>query len=288
MSSAWVEAPEAESIDEYAGDEGAEDYPGEMYGEWEGESDDAESRYSRRLQRARRIASARQRRRAALTRARSAAAIGPPSAAAVVRRTEADIAKLEVQSSVQADAVSSMLASHRRQLRAGTTAAAAGAIIPSLLSFLQTSAPDLGSNRYLRAGLPLAPLFFLRPTDRGLSDRRLWAVAAVAGLAVADDFKSRGQVVERLDIDRSLDALPAGAVVPFRAVALDRSSNRATLPAGATLEWKTSNSKAVDVDEATGQVTAAGTVGDVATIQAILRGPDGRELDSDFVTVTVV
>ena len=287
MSSTWVDGAEAESIDEYAGDEGAEDW-GEWYGDADAESDDAESRDSRRRNRARRLAVARARRRAAFARARAASPATPASA---IRKTEADVANLEVQSSVQADAVSSMLASHRRQLRSSTTAAAVGAVIPSFLSFLKTTAPDVGDNRYFQAGLPLAPLLFLKPTDRGLSDRRLWAVAAVAGLAVADQWKAKDQVVERITIDRSVTQLPAGATipVPFRAVVLDRSSNAAAVPFGATIKWKSSNEKKIDVDE-TGevQVKAGASAGDFATIEVTLIGADGRVLDTDFVTVTLV
>jgi hypothetical protein len=296
MSNTWLDVPEAESLDGYGGDEAAEDYLTEMYGDGEAsaESDDAESRYSRRRRRARRLARARRRRRAALARARYARMrVGPPTTAAVVHKTESDVANLEVESRVQADTLGSALEAQREQARAGTKAAVAGAVVPSLVSFLKTAAPDLADNRFKpESVLPLAPLFLLRSPGRGFSDPRLWAVAAVAGLTIAEDRASKGQVVEGVEIDRSVKELQAGGSAQFRAVPLDRNRKRATLPPGATIEWEGPESL-VTIDPVVGEsvnvkVESGTATGLVATITAILKRADGSEIDRDFVNITVV
>jgi hypothetical protein len=298
MSSTWLDVPEAESFDGYGGDEAAEDYLAEMYGDGEAfaESDDeAESRYSRRRRRARRLARARRRRRAALARARYARMpVARPPTAAVVQKTEADVANLEVESTVQADTLGSAVAAQRDQGRAAINAAAAGAVVPSLLSFLKTAAPDEADKLYFKAGssfLPLFPLALLRSPGRGLTDPRLWAVAGVAGLTIAEDRASKGRVVERVEIDRSVTELKKGLSAQFRAVPLDRNRRRASLPPGATIEWESSDSL-VTVDPKVGEsvkVTAgsSATTNLVATITAILKGADGSKIDDDFVNVTV-
>jgi Bacterial Ig-like domain (group 2) len=284
MSSTWLDPSEAESIDGYGG-EAAEDYLEEMDGDGEAfaEGDeDAESRYSRRRRRARRLALARRRPPAALARARYGRMLGPPATAAVVRKTEAEVANLEVESKVQADTLGSALAAQRRQIRAGTTVAAASAVLPSLLSLLQTTSPDIGNNRYIKAGLPLAPLLLLRPTERGLSDRRLWAAAAVAGLVITEDFKSKSQEIQRISITRSVSVLPLGATVTFRADALDRNG-RAVLDQAIT--FTSSNDSIVFADpDNPGRVEAQGD--GVATITAQLTNAQGTVLE-DFVIVTV-
>jgi hypothetical protein len=309
MSSTWLDVPEAESIDGYGGDESAEDYPEELYGDGEAfaeSDDDAESRYSRRRRRARRLARARRRRRAALARTRYArAALGPPTAAAVVRKTEADVANLEVESSVQADALGSALAAQRQQIRAGTNAAAAGAVLPALLHFLQTYSPDFGNNTFFKAGLPLAPLLLLRSTDRGLNDRRLWAAAAVSGLAIADDRKSKSlaeekerlaeeeserlaeelaaQTIQDVSIVRAAGELPPSTKVTFRAVALGGGGR--PVPS-ATIKWASGDSNIVAVNKDTGEVQVKGTSGQVTTITATVTTPEGEDR-TDFVAVKV-
>jgi uncharacterized protein YjdB len=285
MSSTWLDASEAESIDGYGG-EAAEDYLEEMDGDGEAfaeSDDDAESRYSRRRRRARRLALARRRRRAALARARyGRVPLGPPATAAVVRKTEAEVANLEVESKVQADTLGSALAAQRRQIRAGTTVAAASAVLPSLLSLLQTTSPDIGDNRYVKAGLPLAPLLLLRPTERGLSDRRLWAAAAVAGLVITEDFKSKSQEIQRISITRSVSVLPLGATVTFRADALDRNGREVPDQA---IAFTSSNDSIVFADpDNPGRVEARSD--GVATINAKLTTAQGTVLE-DFVIVTV-
>jgi hypothetical protein len=295
MSSTWLDVPEAESFDGYGGDEAVEGYLADTYGDGEAlaeSDDDAESRYSRRRRRARRLARARRRRRAALARARyGRMPVGPPTAAAVAQRTEADVASLEVESRVQADT----LAAQREQGRAGINAAAASAVVPSLLSFLKTAAPDEADKRYFKAGssfIPLAPLAFLRSPGRGFSDPRLWAVAAVAGLTIFEDRVSKGRVVEGVEIVRSVNELKAGESSPFRAVAVDENRMPAALPPGATIEWKSEPPDSFMVTK-TGDFTSSVKVvsganeGDKATITAIIERA-GTEIGKDFVDVRVV
>jgi hypothetical protein len=282
MSSTWPEALEAEDIDMYGGE--GESYLDDVGGDGEAfdEADDsAEARVSRsrRTARARRLAQARHR--AALARARSQrAAQGRPTTAAVVRRTEAEVANLEVETKVQADAVNSALAAQAKRIRAGETATAASTVVAPLLSFLQNAAPQVGNNDFTKKGLPLAPLLLLKPAKRGqgvqglLSDPRVWAIGATAGLALADGFSRRGGDVARIQI---ID-VPVSTANPvrFSADAFD-ANNR---PITRSVRWVSANPSIADVNPVTGVVTGI-TQG---SVDIIAIAADGT---SDRVAVTV-
>jgi hypothetical protein len=82
------------------------------------------------------------------------------------------------------------MATQARRISGTETAIAASAVVGPLQTLLRTSFPQVASNPVVKAGLPLAPLLFLRPTERkgGLGsvvgDPRLWAAAVVTGIVV--------------------------------------------------------------------------------------------------------
>jgi hypothetical protein len=173
---------------------------------------------------------------------------------------------------MQAEAFGSALAAQGKQIRASTTAVAASAVVAPLQSFLETSAPDLTKNRYFKKGLPLAPLLLLRPPKRGdglqalVADPRVWAVAAVAGLVIAEEIRG-GSPVQ----DVHILSVPVSTATPgtFFADAVD---GKGRIVPGKTPDWKSENDQVATVD-ANGEVTGVGRGTTVisATVDGIVR-----------------
>jgi hypothetical protein len=147
--------------------------------------------------------------------------------AAEVGLTRAAVQELGVESEEQAEAVASALAAQRRRIGGNDAAVGASAVASSLASQLQTSFPDLARNPFVRAGLPMAPLLFLKPAKREsgfqgfVSDPRVWAGALVAGVTIAGEINSRIQSAERVRITQFTTFLAQGERVTFAAEALD-------------------------------------------------------------------
>ena len=286
MSTSWLDAPEVDGIDVYGGDEGAEGYFEDMNGDGEAfaESyDDAEAtstRDHRRRRRARARRLARARRRAALARARyGRRPAGPTTAAAVVRKTEAEVANLDVETKVHADAVDSQLAAQAKRIRAAETATAASAIVNPLQRFLEgtPSTSELAKSPLFKAGLPLAPLLLLRPAKRGegpealVADPRVWAVAALAGLGIVES--RRGNVKSVQIVAKPVTMAKPGT---FTASAFDGSGVEV---ADRKPIWRSTNPGIATVD-ATGVVTGV-TKDEPVIITATI----GGVTDSTVVTV---
>jgi hypothetical protein len=271
MASTWLDDPALESAESVGDDYGEGELSG-IDGELAESSgdplDDAEASGLRtRRARARQIALARSR----AARERSMRSGPPTTAAGAVRRTQAAVREVDLANRVQADAVSVALAKQGKRIRGTENAVAASAVVPPLLSALESfsSTSTFAANPVVKTGLPLMPLLLLRPARRHdgvqglLADPRVWAVGAAAGLAIVKEIKGNANRVQIL-----AEKVAAGSSATFSAVAFDRDGHRLPNVAPA---WDSSSSN-ITIDN-TGQVDARNaTKGDLAVISAIVDG----------------
>lgn len=236
------------------------------------ESDDSEaSAAARRRARARQLELARRRR--AVQARTGRRRMVPASGSAPPRTAIAAIRQLDVENKVQNDALRSAFAARDKRSSRAEAAAVAGVVTGQI----QNSFNDLFANTFARAALSFSPLLLLSPKrrDTGVaaiaSDPRVYGAVLVAAVAFVGDRRGRSAEVQRVDITTSVPELPAGATVPFSAKVLDKGGS--PIP-NRDVRWSSSNSAAVQVDPATGEVTAGSTKGGIAVITAMSDGVD--------------
>jgi hypothetical protein len=305
---------EAEAMDFY-GDESAEDY---FEGDDEDFASDAEDfedyddseasvrdhRRAEARRRARRRDLARRRalvarRRAALARARRPVARArrpsPATAKAEVRETKAAVQELSVETEMQAETAARGLARQRKSIAGSEAAVAANTVATTVANQLQATFPRVASNPFVRAGLPLTALAFLRPAKRAsgfqglVTDPRVWGSALVGGVAIAGEITNRVRKVDEVRITRFATHLPPGATFQFVAEALDSSG---AVLSNKKITWGfASPTTAATVDPNTGLVTAgspaSGTTLRADIVAEVDVAPAGTKLSSQSVPVTV-
>jgi hypothetical protein len=275
-----------ESMEYWGSDEGAEDYGDADAEDYDvegfyGESGEGESAASRRReQRRRRARAALARRRLALARSRARRPAMRPSrpktAAAAIQRTQADVAKVDLENKVQADATLTALKGLDRRTRGNTQALVAIPALAQLSAQLDDFVPGLDANtkNIVNGFLRFGHAAFLTSPDKGLGNPKVQAAALgaliVGGAAIArrlNDDDDNGDRRGVMTIAHHLTEIPVKGQSRYR-VNLDGN-----------VAWTSADDSVASVD-ASGVVTGkkAGTTTITAT----------RGDDFDKVPVTVV
>jgi uncharacterized protein YjdB len=295
MATSWLDDPDAEAIDLLGFDDAEEDY-------FDVGSDDAESSPAqRRAMRARRARIARAARR---SRARSGALSPgrPATPSAQLRRTQAAVLDVDVDNKVQADAFSRALQKEAKRID-GAQAAVVGLAVGQQA---QASFPD--ASPLVGAGLRGVPLLFITPTRRAtgvgtiLANPQWLGVGLIAGLAIrqevkrksdeaaaehkrtsdeaAAELKRKSDEVHDIRITKSVDQLPMGTSLRFRADPLNVDGQPIREKRG-VVTWRSSAPAFATVDN-------QGTVTPVAqgTTTITAEGETADQFDEVIVTVT--
>lgn len=127
--------------------------------------------------------------------------------------------------------------------------------------------PDLINNKLVKSGLPLAPLLFLKPPKRdgiqGVAmDPRVWGPVLVAGAALFNEFREKESEPREVTITPNNVFLPPKGEFQLNAVVRDQSGK---LLSGRTINWVSTNSKAVNVDDV-GKLTATTAGGNAMVV----------------------
>jgi hypothetical protein len=280
MSEAWVDSVDSEALGEGAYDsealgEGA--YDSEAFGEGY-EAFGEESRSARRQrERQRQIMLARQRQ-AQLRRQRQPTQVQRPAppAGPSPRQTITAIRSLDLETKVGQDSLRRALEeSNRRAARATWAAVASAAVDQGLDSF----GADLDNHEYIKAGARFAPLLFLSPekTRRGVegfvTDPRVLGGAAIVGIALLGNFRTRSQGIASLRIvpptGRIVAPVTGTSTSTITANALDRNG-KLVIPQP-PITWSSSDPATLAFqDSATGTFTL--TAGNTGTVQITAQG----------------
>jgi hypothetical protein len=227
------------TLDEFSGDSGGllggtderyyEDADSESGFDEAGEDDYSESRQSRQ-ERARLIAANRRKRQLNRMKAgrkevaRTPAPAAPIPVAAEVRRTQAAVREVGLETQVQADAIGSAMTAQSRRIGGTENALTAGIVVGAAQSLFGTS--KVLDNPVAKLGLPLAPLLFVRrPKGAAVwTNPQVLAPVAVAGLFLGKELLGSFGTREVADVDirQAPTQLVAGQRFVLKAVATDR------------------------------------------------------------------
>lgn len=274
---------EFEDFDEEDDDEsfGIDDADESEFDELEGEDfepygeDSAEGRKSRRRRAARRRALA-ARRRQALAQSRRASKRRPlrPARKATPARkiasNRAKIQKVGLESAVKTDVLARHLGAHSKRIGGTENSITASKVVEEL----SAQFPDLLTNKFVKTGLPLAPLFFLKPPKKGSGvesfarDPRVWGTLLAAGAALISELREKEPGPQEIAVTPAGAVLQVGNTFKLNAIVRDRSGK---IIKGRALQWDTLNAAFASIDANTGLVTAVAkgpvtiTATDVAT-----------------------
>jgi uncharacterized protein YjdB len=219
----------------------------------------------------------------------------PATARAEVRETKAAVQELSVETEMQAETAARGLARQRKSIAGSEAAVAANTVVTTVANQLQATFPRVASNPFVRAGLPLTALAFLRPAKRAggfqglVTDPRVWGSAVVGGVAIAGEITNRVRKVDEVRITRFATHLPAGATFQFLAEALDSSG---AVLSNKKITWDSTVTSAANVDTNTGLVTASsppsGSTRRTNIVAEVDVAPAGTKLRSQPVPVTVL
>lgn len=270
MADMWIDS---EASDPFGDAEGDWDYLDSESESLDLESDDSEASAAARRRRARARQLEMARRRRAVQARTGRRPMVPASGTASPRTAVAAIRQLDVENKVQNDALRSAFAARDKRSSRAEVAAVAGVVAGQI----QSSFNDVFTSVFARAALSFSPLLLLSPKRRGTgaaaiaSDPRVYGAALVAGVAFFGDRRGRDAAAQKLEITTSVSEIPAGVSVPFSAKVFDKGGS--AIP-NRDVRWSSSNSTAVQVDPATGNVTAGATKGGIAVITATSDGVD--------------
>ncbi|MGH7496148.1 MAG: Ig-like domain-containing protein, partial [bacterium] len=173
-----------------------------------------------------------------------------------IQKTQEAVQNVDLDNKVQADAFGRVLMAQQNRISGNENALAASNVVNEL----KVQFPDLFDNPILRTGLPLVPLLFLDPPKKGsgfdslLTDKRFLAAAAVAGIALINEF--RKQEAREVTVTPNAAALTVGNVTSLSAVTRDIRGREIS---GQSITWTSSDTKVATVDASTGFVTAIGS-----------------------------
>jgi hypothetical protein len=279
----WLETDDFDTFDEGLDSEYTEspfeeeDYDAEFYGE----SDDAESRASKRRRanvRARQAAQLRRRRQAQMARRRAGASArgrgrgaqgsrrlpAPSPEGREIQKTQEGIEKVDLENKVQADVFSRALNQHQRRLGRSEQAFALNKVIDEA----RTRLPDLFQDDAIKSAFNAVPLILLAPEKkRGgveglIMDPRVWSTLFIAGIALF--ARSRTQTVVKIRPETA--TIPAGSFdTVLSAFVTDKDGQpKSSQP---TFTW-TSLTPAVATVDSAGRVSRANGGSGAAIISA--------------------
>ncbi|HEV2772470.1 MAG TPA: hypothetical protein VGV57_06525 [Thermoleophilaceae bacterium] len=252
-----------DALDEsYTGDALDESYIGDALDE--GDSDDAESRRSRRrAQVARRKAALAQSR---ATRARSARSgsrsAQAPMTSAAVRDTQAAVAEVDLANKVLGDRAGAALEAQGKRIGQSELALVTSIVGAQAKESFRES--EFFKNKLVAAGVGAAPLLLLGRGRRGsgvngfVSDRRVLGFGAIAGLVFAEQLTRKSQEVSDVRIRGSVQQVPVNLPFTFQADAVD-ASGRVIGEKRQSISWtlKSTPDGIATIDNRTGEFKAS-------------------------------
>lgn len=254
----WLETDDldiyGEAMDGEYGEsmDGGEDYDVEAFDE----SDDAESRASRRRARARRAAQARRRRQAVMAQRRANLrrwgastphrAPAPTSAGRELQMAKEGIEKVDLDNKVQSDVFSRALRNQQGRIGRNEHALAASKV----LDVLKERAPDLFQDELIKTALPILPLALLQPGTKGISNPLVWSAIAAAGIAIFARTRQQTLVVKMTTPQATI---PSGATDARLGAFVADKNGQPVIPQP-VITWSSLNTSVAIVDS-TGKVT---------------------------------
>jgi hypothetical protein len=166
-----------------------------------------------------------------------------------VKTNRANIAKVDLESKVKTDTLSSALKGQQKRISRNEYALAASKVVDEV----KEQFPDLEKNKVIKTALPLAPLLFLKPQKRGtgfesvITDPRVWApILAGAAALYKETTGDQDPQTVKISPDNTY-TMPEKDELLFLAKVYD-AKNKALSPQP-KIEWRSSDTKLAQVDE---------------------------------------
>lgn len=270
-----------------ADDADFEDFDGDdldMFGEYA-----AEGRNSRRRRRSRRrrIRNARRRRKLAQRRRATRRPRGwgrPSTPKRKIASNRAKIQKVGLESAVKSDVLATGMKAQSKRIGGTESAITAGKVIDEVTAQF----PKLNDNKFVKTGLPLAPLLFLKPPKKGdgvesfAFDPRIWGPLLAAGAALINEFQDKNKEPQEIAVTPPNVILRQGGTIQLSAAVRDK--NGGIVPER-TIVWASLDTSVATVDEH-GNVTATSTADE--SEQVTITAQDTAANLVGAVTITIV
>lgn len=251
---------EMDDFDDADDDEDYDDFDGEddLFGEYAAEGRRSRSRRRRARARMRRARRKRQLARRRRGRRRGGRTSRPRTSRGKIANNRAQIKKVGLESAVKSDMLASGLKTQDKRIGGTENAITATKVIDEI----RTQFPNLNNNKFIKTGLPLAPLLFLKPPKKkeGLEgfamDPRIWGPVLAAGAALYQEFKRDDNTPAKVVFNVGDNiTVPNGTRLPLVAEVQDKNGKEVE---GRTLEYESSDKTVATVDKANGTFAAKG------------------------------